>query len=157
MKKFPFFVFTIFWLGFLVAVSFFTTPIKFQVNSIDLFEGVALGKLTFNYFNKLELFFLIPLLIDFIINPSKPVHRAALLLLFGMLACQAVYLLPAMSAITDVVIETRTPSNSSLHMIYVIFEVLKLICLVLISRYQIKAWKSEYKLNTYCNSKSSVV
>ena len=141
MKNFPFFIASIFWLGFLVAISFFETPLKFQVDSIDVFEGIALGKLLFNVMNKIEMFFLIPLLIEIIVINASLKHRMLVTLLVVFVFLQGIWLLPEMNAITEEVIRTQTRSNSSLHSVYVVFEVLKLIALVWLSSVQIKCNK----------------
>jgi len=141
MTRFPFFVVSIFWLGFLVAISFFETPLKFQVESIDVFEGIALGKVLFNIMNKIEMLFLIPLFIEIIFINASLKHRMLVTLLVVFVFLQGIWLLPEMNAITEEVIRIQTRSNSSLHSVYVVFEVLKLIALIWLSFIQVRSIK----------------
>lgn len=51
---------TTFWLGFVLAISFFETPIRFSAPLIDMKIGVSIGRLLFRSLHRLEwVFFLL--------------------------------------------------------------------------------------------------
>jgi len=118
------------WIGFILSISFMEAWLKFQAPGITLGLGLGIGKLVFGTMNKIEWLFAITIL--FYISQLKTFWTAknsAFLVTVGILLVQSFWLLPELANRADLFIEGKVPGKSSLHLCYIILEVIKLGCL----------------------------
>ena len=117
------------WLGMIIGISFLETPLKFTAPSVTLEIGLDIGRQVFAVFNKVECALALAMAILVLIIRQS----GRLLILIGVvwlsLALQTVWLLPILDARAELIIQGQLPAPSSLHTIYVVLEVLKVIAL----------------------------
>ncbi|MEW7279833.1 hypothetical protein ABW636_14665 [Aquimarina sp. 2201CG1-2-11] len=131
-----FIVIPILWLGFVLSISFMEAWLKFQAEGVTQAIGLSIGKLVFGVLNKVELFFLITLLLCVFINSPIKKHKASKYLLFFLvliLVMQTFYLIPILDLRIEQILNKTTPQSSSMHLYYVLIEVLKTTILIMLS------------------------
>lgn len=114
------------WLGMTAGVSLLATPLRFGAETITRPVALDVGRVVFNGLNKAEFVALVILLIQLRISGSAkslwmPVFALALILIV-----QATWLLPELSARTDIVIAGGEPPPSIAHAAYSTLELAKL-------------------------------
>ncbi len=121
------------WAGLLLGVAFLATPVKFLAPSLELSVALDVGRQTFMVYNWVEIALLGATLgLLPVTAPSRPtVVTAAVIAL--LVALQTIWLLPALDARVQVILEGGTPPDSSLHTIYIAVDSLKLLLLGLLS------------------------
>lgn len=118
------------WAGFVCAISFLEAWLKFRAPGVTLPIGLGIGRLVFGALNKVELLLAAAIMMDLLrARPAFPQWLwiglpAALLLL------QTFWLLPALDARAETVIQNGPAPPSQLHFVYVAFEVVKVVALV---------------------------
>lgn len=122
------------WAGFVCAISFMEAWLKFRAPGITLPLGLGIGRLVFGALNKMELLFALIISATFIYNRKisywvKKWHYALPLLL---LLFHTLYLLPALDARAELIIHGEQVPPSSLHLIYVGTELVKVISLFIL-------------------------
>jgi len=123
-------VLTFIWAGMLLGISFLEAPLKFQAPGVTLGIGLGIGRLVFGTLNKIELFFSALLIVLSFITRPLVRFRYLLSLLCIILLLQTLWLLPVLDARAQIIIDGGIPSGNSPHIIYVIAEFVKFICLV---------------------------
>ncbi len=124
---------TLLWIGFLCAISFMEAWLKFRAEGVTLPIGLSIGKLIFGVLNKVELF--LALLIFGILFRSKSLTHQSFLWFyaaFALLLFQTFYLLPELDARAAMIIAGETVQKSYTHFVYVAFDFLKTIGLVVV-------------------------
>lgn len=128
------------WFGALAAISFMETPLKFQAPNVTLPIGLGIGRIVFQALNRAEI--VMAVLLTFAIYFRRPKIKLPLAT-FGitilLLTAQTVWLLPMLGMRTEMIVSGQTPPASSLHLIYVIFEIVKLVLLLITGVTLIKA------------------
>jgi hypothetical protein len=128
------------WFGAVAAISFMETPLKFTAPDITLPLGLGIGRVVFAALNKVEI--VMAVVMTLAIYFRRPKVKTPLTL-FGvvliLLILQTVWLLPMLGMRTDMILNGQTPSPSSLHLIYIAFDALKLILLFTTGSLLIKA------------------
>ena len=128
------------WFGAVAAISFMETPLKFTAPDITLPLGLGIGRVVFAALNKAEI--VLAVVMTFAIYFRRPKVKTPLAL-FGivliLLILQTVWLLPVLGMRTDMILSGQTPPPSSLHLIYIVFDALKLILLFATGSLLIKA------------------
>lgn len=120
------------WLGFIFAISYMESWLKFQAAGVSLIQGLSIGKLVFAALNKIEWFFAICIAIFFLLNKDFNVNKNILYIItVGTLLVQTVWLLPTLDARANAVIAGKVLPKSNLHYYYVAGEILKTVCLFL--------------------------
>jgi hypothetical protein len=117
------------WAGVLVGVSFVATPVKFLAPSLSLAVALDVGRQTFRALNWIEIGFAVILLAIVLARYRTKVAVTLAVLLAGIVLVQAVWLLPLLDARVGLIIAGQPPEPSSLHSLYLILEVLKLVFL----------------------------
>jgi hypothetical protein len=123
----------------IAAISFMEAPLKFQAPGITLALGLGVGRLIFFALNKIE----IVLAVIFILSlfGSRAVGRAAMVI-FGsivlILIAESVWLLPALDVRAEQVIAGTAEPFSSLHLVYIAFDAIKLILLFVLGALMLK-------------------
>lgn len=127
-------VITCVWIGFLGAISFMESWLKFEAPNLSLAVGLEIGALVFAALNKVEILFSIILIISIIaLKNSKfsiqflyPFYIAIVILML-----QSFWLLPTLNERALLIIQGIEVVESKLHVTYVIMEVLKVIGLLI--------------------------
>lgn len=136
------------WLGFVLSISFMEAWLKFQAEGVTLVIGLNIGRLVFAVLNKVELFFMIVLLISMFKTQwlkTKKTLRNLLISLGVILIVQTFYLLPSLDQRAALIINGGEPSTSYLHMYYVFLEMLKAILLSIFSHTTLITYKQFFR------------
>lgn len=119
------------WIGFVGAISFMESWLKFRAPGVTLPLGLNIGKLVFSALNKVEWFFTIAtgVLLFFMLDFST----TSLQLYFGLAAAililQTCWLLPTLNKRAVARIKGETVAKSYLHFYFVIAEFIKILLL----------------------------
>ena len=121
------------WFGMLLAISFMEAPLKFQAAGITIPLGLGIGQLVFFALNKMEIVCALLLLIAFWRARS---NRRSEMILLGIavliLVFETVWLLPVLDARAIEVIAGTAPPFSKMHFVYIGFDALKLVMLLML-------------------------
>lgn len=126
-NNWPFIVPLIFlWIGFVCAISFMEAWLKFQAPGITVALGLGIGRLVFGTLNKVEWVFAIAILLGLVLDKTRNGWVWALFIIpFVVLVLDSVWLLPALDARAAQVIAGGLVPPSSLHIQYVVGEIIK--------------------------------
>ncbi|MDA3614638.1 hypothetical protein [Polluticaenibacter yanchengensis] len=114
------------WIGCIVAISFMEAWLKFRAPGVTLPIGLGIGRLVFGMLNKVEwvLLFITTFGIIEVAGKSKTAvycfSAAAIILLL-----QTFWLLPALDARAQQIIDGKSITASNHHLIFAILEVIK--------------------------------
>lgn len=120
-KKTAFIILSFVWVGFVCAISFMESWVKFTVDSLDLKTGVSVGRAVFGALNKVECVFVV--LWAYLFLSMRKSWWVLIPVL--MVVAQTFYLLPRLSDRVDLIVQGITPKESRLHFVYVVLEVVK--------------------------------
>jgi len=130
------------WAGMVFGISFLEAPLKFTAPQITVALGLGIGRIVFAALNKDELALAtLALLSAFYLRVPAQVG-AGLLILSSILLAQTFWLLPALDVRATAVLAGRTRPPSSLHLLYIVVEIIKLIFLLLMG-----SWAHNWSLN----------
>lgn len=121
------------WFGCVGAISFMEAPLKFRAPNVTTALGLGIGKIVFRALNRVEIVFAALLLVSLFLE--RPASNFALYLfgaIFGLLVLQTVWLLPLLNARAEQVIKGTPVLRSKNHLIYVLFEALKFLLLIVL-------------------------
>lgn len=137
------FVFTLLWIGFILAISFMETPLKFQAPSLTLPVALEIGHLVFHALNATEIGLIT--VIAAITQLANWSRRLLLLtLLIGLLlAAQTVLLYTVLDARTLAIIHGTEVPEPSFHPVYVIMEGIKLLLLLYMTHLQLEEYDAK--------------
>ncbi|MEO2062310.1 MAG: hypothetical protein ABGW97_04980 [Christiangramia sp.] len=118
------------WIGFVGAISFMESWLKFKAPGITVKLGLGIGRLVFSVLNKIELILAIAIMTNLtvegdILNFWNLLFFVPLLLLI----VQTLWLLPALDVRAVNSIKGEALSKTHLHFYYVGMEVVKVGCL----------------------------
>ncbi len=122
----------ILWLGFLLSISFMEAWLKFQAEGVTQTIGLSIGRLVFGALNKIEILFLIVLLVSSYKRYwrlKQKTLKHILISLFVILLLQTFHLLPILDQRADLIINGENSPTSYFHFYYVFLEVIKVILL----------------------------
>lgn len=121
------------WIGFLLAISFMESWLKFRAPGVSLEAGLSIGKLVFNALNKVEIA-LIFLLFVFAFNDGNTRFFKEYLFLIPVIIVliQTFILLPQMDQRVTLLLQKETLKPSNLHYYFVGGEVFKLTSLIIL-------------------------
>ncbi len=113
----------IFWAGFFSAISFFESWLKFRAEGITIPIGLRVGKKIFNSLNRVEIFFLMVIIIlNFLSNNFL---RWQLITAVLILLTQSFFLLPLLNQRADRIIAGEDLSSTWHHKAYILLDVVK--------------------------------
>lgn len=120
------------WAGFMSAISFMESWLKFRAEGVDIASGLRIGKLIFKALNRVEWVYLIILWGGYILAKPSPLPKDALayFILSLILLVQTVFLLPAMEKRAVARINGEKLPSSTLHYWYPGLELLKFVILI---------------------------
>jgi len=121
------------WAGFICAISFLESWLKFRAPGITMPVGLSIGKLVFSALNKVEWAFAIFIVISLFASGIKitSLDEIWFLLIVFILIVQTAWLLPALNNRAKAIISGKTMPSSTLHWYFVIAEFVKLALLIL--------------------------
>lgn len=129
------------WIGFVGAISFMEAWLKFRAPGVTLPLGLGIGSLVFSALNKVEWVLVILIVLDlFLFNRSGiNTPRLFFLIALGVLILQTLWLLPALDARIPLYQQGLEVPSSPLHLYYVLSEVIKVACLLVMGVHFIKS------------------
>jgi hypothetical protein len=121
------------WFGMVLAISFMEAPLKFQAPGITIPLGLGIGRLVFFALNKMEIVCALLLVIAFWRAGSNAKGEKILLgVAILILILETVWLLPVLGARADAVIAGTAPPFSKMHFLYIGFDAVKLVLLLML-------------------------
>lgn len=123
---------TFLWSGFICAISFMESWLKFRAPGLTMPVGLSIGKLVFSALNKMEWAFAILITIFIFFNSSKlnVADETGFAVIVVILIAQTIWLLPALNNRAIAIINGETLPPSTLHWYFVIAELIKLLLLI---------------------------
>ncbi|HOI48110.1 MAG TPA: hypothetical protein PK167_02320 [Prolixibacteraceae bacterium] len=117
----------LFWAGFVCSISFMEAWLKFRAQGVTLPIGLSIGNKVFTAMNRTEwVFFILFVTAAWRHFGLKPAGTLVLaLLLLAVLLIQSFVLLPQLSERVFRIIDGETVEKSTLHLQYVMAEVVK--------------------------------
>ncbi len=132
------FVFTLLWIGFVCAISFMETPLKFQAPSLTLPVALEIGHLVFHALNALEIG-LATVITAITLATAWPRRIRVFTFLIGvLLATQTILLYTVLDARTLAIIHGLEVPERSFHPYYVVLEGVKLVLLLFLTYLQLE-------------------
>ncbi len=119
------------WIGFVMAISFMEAWLKFRAPGVTLPIGLGIGRLVFNALNKMEWIFAIAIVAGLLISKQAwpLIDNMLFYIPVLLLVLQTVWLLPALDMRAEMRIKGLETPPSSLHLYYVLIEIIKVACL----------------------------
>jgi hypothetical protein len=135
---------TFLWIGFVCAISFMEAWLKFQAPGITVPLGLGIGRLVFDALNKVEWVFAIAIIFSGSIAKEKwlSFKNVAFVIPFILLFLQTFWVLPALDARAERVINEQLLPPSNLHFFYIGMEIAKIIALITFGISHFKTIKS---------------
>jgi len=121
------------WFGMVLAISFMEAPLKFQAPGITIPLGLGIGRIVFFTLNKMEIVCAFLLLFAFLrTRPNSQTMLVTFGLAFVTLLLETVWLLPALDVRSEMVIAGTAPPFSNSHIVYIVFDAIKLFVLAIL-------------------------
>jgi len=122
---------TFIWVGFICAISFMESWLKFQAPNITTEIGLGIGKLVFGALNIMEFVFMVIITSNYIVlfKKRKLQLSSAFLIVITIVLLQTFWLLPTLSQRAELIIQNVQVQKSNFHVVYVLLEIIKTICL----------------------------
>jgi len=118
------------WAGMVLGISFLETPVKFTTPSVTLPIGLDVGRHVFGMFNKVEIGAALLVCGLMILARAERTMWLPLAAVALVVALQTVWLLPFLDARVTLILAGQTLPPAPHHIIYIVLEVLKLVCLI---------------------------
>ena len=118
------------WLGMVLAISFIEAPLKFRAPGVTLQLGLGIGRLVFRALNTAELVLGAAVLVALALQPPPLQVMVAVLVAVVALAVQLLAVRPRLTRRSDAVLAGEVGVRSRAHYVYVGFEVIKVIALL---------------------------
>ena len=121
------------WLGMVLAISFLEAPLKFRAPGITIQLGLGIGRLVFRALNACEIALAVLVVVALAIDRPGAGVIAATLGAIGALLVQVIGVRPALVRRSDAVLADAGQAEkgrSSAHSVYVVFEVVKVVALL---------------------------
>lgn len=119
------------WIGLIVALSFIETPLKFLAPDVTVPLALGIGRLVLTAANIAGAVLLIAITVLSVVRPR--VRRSALVVVAAIwvtFLVQVTVIRPPLNARTDIVLAGGDPGPSSLHLVYVVADVVILALLI---------------------------
>ena len=135
---------TFLWIGFVCAISFMEAWLKFQAPGITVPLGLGIGRLVFDALNKVEWVFAIAIIFSGSIVTEKWLRfkNLAFVVPLLLLFMQTFWVLPALDARAELVINEQILPPSNLHFFYIGMEIIKIVALITFGISHFKTIKS---------------
>src|SRR5665647_1249509 len=118
--------------GFIGAISFMESWLKFRAQNLTMPVGLSIGKLVFGALNKVEWAFVIIISVNlfFYVNEIESMLVIFFQIIVLILIVQTAWLLPALNKRAKAIISGKSLPSSNLHYYYVSLEFVKLLLLI---------------------------
>lgn len=120
----------ILWAGAIIGISFIATPVKFRAPSLTVPVGLEVGRYTFRLFSRIELCFLIAVIVAGTIGHPRSITVVAIALVAVQLLIQQCWLLPALDRRVSQILAGGEILFSTSHWVYAAFEGVKTTLLI---------------------------
>lgn len=121
------------WFGMIGAISFIEAPLKFTAPNITLALGLGIGRVVFQTLNKIEIVLAVLLIISvFMRRPKGKSWLYFFGIAVGLLVLETIWLLPVLDVRAVQVISGNAPPFSNAHIIYIVFDAIKFLCLFIL-------------------------
>lgn len=117
------------WIGMLLGVSFIATPAKFLAPSLTLPVALDVGRQTFGVFSIVEVIASLLLLTAAAVSRCHGRIVVLAALVGSLVALQFFWLLPALDARVEIILQGGVPEQSQLHSLYIAIEFTKALLL----------------------------
>lgn len=121
------------WLGMVIGVSLLATPVKFQAPSLALPVALEVGRVTFGLFSRVEWVFAVLLTVSVVLPGAGRGARLLTAAVLALVAVEAIWLLPALDARVEAVIQGRPEPASWHHLLYAVAETAKAVLLAVLA------------------------
>jgi len=123
------------WVGFVCAISFMESWLKFKAPGVDLPIGLGIDRLVFSTLNKVEWFFAIVIVFSFFSSKNNllTIQNIAFFLPVLALILQTFWFLPILDQRAQMHIHGEIVPPSNTHFYYIIMEILKVGSLIIFS------------------------
>ena len=121
------------WLGMVLAISFLEAPLKFRAPGVTIQIGLGIGRLVFRALNICEVLLAATALVAVVLGRPPVAAVVALGVAVAALGIQVVGVRPALMRRSDAVLADATAAESGrshAHVVYVGFEAVKVVALV---------------------------
>lgn len=123
-------VIMIFWAGMVTAISFMESWVKFRTPTLEKSIGLDVGRTVFGFFNKIQVAFVaLMLLLAWLAGVSFNLWLIICCITI-IVVCQNFWLFPILASRVDIFLKGEKPRPSSVHAIYGILELAKLLLLI---------------------------
>lgn len=121
--------------GFVCAISFMESWLKFKAPGVDIPTGLGIGRLVFSTLNKVEWFFAVAIVFSMFISKSNlfMLQNLAFFIPILALVLQTLWLLPVLDDRAQMLIRGETVAPSNIHFYYIVLEILKVGSLIIFS------------------------
>lgn len=115
------------WIGFVCAISFMESWLKFRAPNVTLSIGLGIGRIIFKALNRVEMLLSLIIFINLLLSGEQllTLRNLAFFIPLLIVLLQAFWLLPALDARAELRMQNATPPPSNLHFYYIGTEVLK--------------------------------
>jgi len=119
------------WIGFVCAISFMEAWLKFRAPGVNLQIGLGIKQLVFKALNRVEWTLAFILMVVLLFNfEHVPFYFWGIVIVpIFLLFFQTSFLLPYLKRLAQDKIQGKTTKKSSIHIYYVIFELIKVVTL----------------------------
>jgi hypothetical protein len=121
---------TFIWLGMVLAISFLEAPLKFRAPGVTLQIGLSIGRLVFRALNTVEVLIAVGIAIALGMSDPRMGIVVIFAIAFGALIIQLAGVRPRLTRRSDAVLAGENAPRSHAHYVYVAFEVVKLVALI---------------------------
>lgn len=120
------------WAGFMGAISFMESWLKFRAEGVDLISGLRIGRLIFKALNRVEWCFLVILWGGYVLaKPAVlPIQALSYFILTIIMLVQTVWLLPVLDRRAIARINGQKTPRSFLHIWFAGLELVKFVILL---------------------------
>ncbi len=124
-------VITFVWIGFVCAISFMESWIKFRAPNVTLSVGLGIGRIVFKALNRVEILLSVIIFINLLLSGEQllTLRNLAFFIPLLIVLIQASWLLPALDTRAELRMQNAVLPPSNLHFYYIGTEVLKVACL----------------------------
>ena len=121
------------WLGMVLAISFLEAPLKFRAPGITIQLGLGIGRLVFRALNACEAVLAAIVVAALVVGTPSAGVTVAVLVAIAALLIQVIGVRPALTRRSDAVLADAGQAEagrSRAHYVYVVFEVIKVVALL---------------------------
>jgi hypothetical protein len=120
------------WAGVVIGVSFLAAPAKFNAPTLTLPVAMDVGRHEFGTLNLAEILLAVAALALAAYARAERTIWFGLAIAAGVIALQALWLLPVLDARAEMIIQGETPPRAPWHTLYIAIEILKLLALLVV-------------------------